>query len=173
MRIETPRLVIRSFEQDDARALLAVFGDEEVMRFGDGVKDIGWINAWIEEQRICVDGFVAWAVAEKPDDEVVGYCGLHCYPDINGRPEVELGYRLARSVWGRGLATEAAQAVMNHAVDELGLVRLVSLIDPGNTASINVARKLGLQFEKEIVLKGYTHPDHLYVTASVSNASVI
>jgi RimJ/RimL family protein N-acetyltransferase len=75
---------------------------------------------------------------------------------------VELGYRLTRASWGKGYATEAAGAVMEHAFTSLGLERLVSLIDPENIASLRVAQKLGMQFEREIILPGYSHPDHMY-----------
>ena len=89
-------------------------------------------------------------------------CGLTHFPDINGRPEIEIGYRLARAHWGRGLATEAARAVRDYAFDTLRLPRLIALIDPANTASIRVAEKLAMRHESEVVLPGYDHPDRVY-----------
>jgi RimJ/RimL family protein N-acetyltransferase len=66
--------------------------------------------------------------------------------------EVEVGYTLGRPYWGRGYATEAAGAVRDYALGELGANRLIALIIHGNTASENVARKLGLEYERDVLL---------------------
>ncbi|MDQ2691068.1 MAG: GNAT family N-acetyltransferase, partial [Chloroflexota bacterium] len=94
-----------------------------------------------------------------------GYCGLFYFPDVGGKPEVEIGYRLRRSAWGKGFATEAACAVRDFAFNSLGMQRLIALIDPDNIASIRVAEKLGMQYEKDIMLPGYTHPDRIYAVS--------
>lgn len=100
---QTPRLVLRQFEADDARALEQVFGDPEVMRYGPGVQDSAWVRAWL---RSCLQdlyprlGFGPWAVVERSTGAVIGYCGLFHFPDLGGRPEVEVGYCLARRWWG-------------------------------------------------------------------------
>jgi RimJ/RimL family protein N-acetyltransferase len=94
---------------------------------------------------------------------VIGYCGLFAFPDINGRPEIEIGYRLERAAWGNGYATEAACAVRDYAFAILQIPRLIALIDPANVASIRVAEKIGMRYEQEVLLPGYTHPDHVYV----------
>lgn len=143
-----------------------VFGDPEVMHFGDGVQTKEWVQDWL---HTCLEryhqtwGFGPFAVIEKRTQDVIGYCGLFFFPDINGRPEVEIGYRLARSAWGQGYATEAALAVRDLAFSTLSIKRLIAIIDPSNTASIRVAEKIGMRYEKEVMLKGYTHPDHVYV----------
>ena len=142
-----------------------VFGDPEVMRFGDGVQTREWVQAWL---RACLEryyqtwGFGPYAVVKKQDQHVIGYCGLFFFPDINGQPEVEIGYRLARSAWGQGYATAAASAVRDYAFHVLGIKRLIAMIDPSNVASIRVAQKIGMHFETEVLLEGYTHPDHIY-----------
>ena len=84
------------------------------------------------------------------------------FPDVNGQPEVEIGYRLARSAWGHGYATEAASAVRTFAFTTLGIRRLIAIIDPSNAPSIQVAKKIGMQYETEVMLESYTHPDHVY-----------
>jgi RimJ/RimL family protein N-acetyltransferase len=84
-------------------------------------------------------------------------------PDVAGRQEVEIGYRLARSAWRQGYATEAARAVRDYAFFTLGIRRLIALIDPENLASVRVAEKIGMRYEKEVMLEGYEHPDHVYV----------
>lgn len=161
---ETDRLILRHFHIRDLDALAGVFGDAEVMRFGPGPQDTAWVQEWL---RACLANYQAWgfgpyAVMEKHTRQTLGYCGLTYFPDLGRQPEVEIGYRLARAHWGRGYATEAAQTVRDYAFAVLGLPRLIAMIDPGNTASIRVAEKLGMHYENEIMLEGYTHPDHIY-----------
>ena len=85
------------------------------------------------------------------------------FSDVNGQPEVEIGYRLTRTMWGNGYGTEAACVVRDYAFESLALKRLIAMIDPDNFSSIRVAEKLGMHYEREIMLEGYTHPDHVYV----------
>jgi RimJ/RimL family protein N-acetyltransferase len=73
---------------------------------------------------------------------------------IDGREEVELGYRLIRSRWGKGLATEAAIATVHYAFEVLKLPRLISIIEPENHRSIRVAEKCGLVSRKEAKFHG-------------------
>lgn len=163
--LNTLRLELRHFHILDAAPMYQVFGDEQVMRFGDGAQTKEWVQAWLLtslERYYRTWGFGPYAVVERRSREVAGYCGLFYFPDINGQPEVEIGYRLRRSAWGQGLATEAAEAVRSYAFTTLGLERLISIIDPANTASIRVAEKIGMQYETELMLEGYTHPDHVY-----------
>ena len=78
----------------------------------------------------------------------MGRCGLLPWT-IEGQNEVEVAFALSKPYWGRGLATEAAQGIVQYAFDQLHLRRLVCLIEPENAASIRVATKLGMAFEKE------------------------
>jgi len=107
-------------------------------------------------------GFGPYAVMEQSSRAVIGYCGLFFFADVNGQPEVEVGYRLARAKWGHGYATEAAQAVRDYAFQTLGIKRLIAIIDPANHASIRVAHKLGIRCEQQVMFEGYTHPDDVY-----------
>ncbi|HSL30459.1 MAG TPA: GNAT family N-acetyltransferase [Anaerolineales bacterium] len=163
--LTTERLFLRHFHILDAEPLMAVFGDPEVMRFGDGVQTREWVRSWI---TTCLEryhqswGFGPYAVVEKQNQELLGYCGLFYFPDVGGQPEVEIGYRLRRSAWGQGFATEAAGVVRRYAFNTLGIERLIALIDPSNTGSIRVAEKIGMGYEKDVMLPGYTHPDRLY-----------
>lgn len=166
--VETDRLVLRHFRLDDGDDLDDVFGDREVMRFGPGVQSPRWVRAWL---RRCLEsyaerGFGPWAVVERNRSHVIGYCGLFHLADVDGNSETELGYRLKRPHWGLGYATEAARAVRDYGFAALGLPRLIALIDPGNRASIRVAEKVGMRFERAVMLDGYTHPDHVYAIAS-------
>ncbi len=164
--LETERLVLRQFCRSDDRAMNRVFGDPEVMRYGDGVQTEAWVRDWL---RQCVEtdypqrGFGPWAVVEKQGQETIGYCGLFDFPDVGGQPEIEIGYRLVRAFWGQGYATEAVLAVRDYGFETLGMSRLIAMIDPHNTASIRVAEKAGMYYEKDVMFAGYTHPDHVYV----------
>jgi len=165
----TERLLLRHLNILDEKSLYYIFCDAEVMRFGDGVQTKEWVYSWLQT---CFDwyykswGFGPYAVVTKNDQGVIGYCGLFYFPDLDGQAEIEVGYRLARSAWGKGYATEAATAVRDYAFETLGIKRLISMIDPSNTASIHVATKIGMQYEKDIMLEGYTHPDHIYSMSS-------
>jgi hypothetical protein len=162
---ETPRLVLRQFHRDDGEAMDAVFGDADVMQYGDGPKSSDWVRAWITrwiDERYPAWGFGSWAVVDKVRNTLIGYCGLSRFPGRCAADEAEIGFRLARAHWGRGFATEAARAACGHAFDTLGLPRIVALIDPANLASIRVAEKVGLMYERDAMLPGYDHPDWLY-----------
>jgi len=161
----TERLILRHFHILDAEAMYQVFCDPEVMRFSDGVQTKEWVQDWL---RTCLEryyqtwGFGPYALVESRSWDVIGYCGLFYFPDVNGEPEVEIGYRLRRSAWGYGYATEAAGTVRTFAFTTLGIRRLIAIIDPSNAPSIQVAKKIGMQYETEVMLESYTRPDHVY-----------
>lgn len=162
--LHTPRLLLRPVHPFDENALLVLFGDAEVMRYGPGAQNRAWVQQWLRDARESYQrwGFGPWAVVEKRRSAVIGYCGLFYFPDIAGQTEIEIGYRLVRAAWGQGYATEAALAVRDYAQSVLCLPRLVALIEPQNRASIRVAEKLGMRYEKDVMMEGYTHPDWLY-----------
>jgi RimJ/RimL family protein N-acetyltransferase len=154
---DAQRVFLRCFHVADLDAMAEVFGDPEVMRFGTGPQSRDWVQGWLcgcLEDYYRKWGFGLWAVVYKPDRRVIGFCGLTRFDDIDGQPEIEIGYRLARGFWGRGLATEAAKAVRDYASGVLVLPRLVSIIDPRNVASIRVAEKSGLRYEKDVIFRG-------------------
>jgi RimJ/RimL family protein N-acetyltransferase len=164
--LKTERLLLRHFHTEDLDQIhQQIFSDAEVMRFGDGPQTREWTHKWVEShiENYKTRGFGAYAVVEQDTSKVIGYCGLFLFPQIDGQSEIEIGYRLAHTKWGQGYATEAASAVRDFALNDLHLSRLVALIDPGNTASIHVATKLGMHYEKDVTLEGYDHPDHLYL----------
>jgi len=163
---QTERLLLRPFLSEDAEAMQAIFCDAEVMRFSSGIKTPEWIRDWIVRchEKYAAQGYGLWAVVERSSQCVIGYCGLTLFPDIDGDAEIEVGYRLARSVWRQGYATEAALEVRDHAFTALGIRRLIAIVDPENIASIRVAEKIGLHYEKDVMLAGYSHPDRIYAS---------
>jgi ribosomal-protein-alanine N-acetyltransferase len=96
-----------------------------------------------------------WATIYKENGKFIGRCGLLPW-SIDGRQEVEVAYTIARSYWGQGLATEAAEAILQYGFRQLNLSRLVSLIEPENAASQRVAEKIGMRFEKRVDEGEYT-----------------
>ena len=149
--IETERMLFREMNYDDAPNLLGIFSDSEAMRYYPRTKSLEETLDWIERNRASYHlwGFGLWIAMLKDSQEFAGQCGL-VMQRIEDVPEVEIGYLFLRKFWGRGLATEAAKAVRDYGFQKLEYDRLISLIDPGNAASIRVAERIGMKFEKEV-----------------------
>lgn len=94
-------------------------------------------------------GFCRWPVIDKANSAVIGFCGF--IPASDG---VEIGWRLAKEFWGRGLATEAARAVLKHGFETLGFQRIIATVQVPNLASIRVVEKLGLKPESKFHRNG-------------------
>ena len=104
----------------------------------------------------------AWAICAVDDPTLVGYCRLRGAAEWVEPGEVEVGYRLARHVWGRGYATDAALLARELAFTRFGAERLIAVIDPGNVPSIRVAQRLGMSPIRELMLPEYDHPDTVF-----------
>jgi ribosomal-protein-alanine N-acetyltransferase len=136
------RLLLRPFEPSDAPATHRVYSDEGVMRWvGTGPvvrpeQTEAMLAGYIEHQRRY--GFSFWAVIERDSGELIGDAGLYRRID-----QVELGYTLGRSHWGKGYGTEAAERCVREAFTTLELPQLEALVRPENDASVGVLRKLG------------------------------
>src|SRR6266446_8997118 len=151
----TSRLTVRPRTMGDLEVCMAMDCDPEVTRFLPGP----WADpiahrAFVEERIrhaypadmgywsiIAPEGFVGWILLAPLD--------LH-------GPEIEIGWRLVRAAWGRGYATEAARPVLDHALNTLGLPEVIADIDPANTASVNVASKLGFLPASSVPFHGRT-----------------
>lgn len=143
----TPRLLLRQFEPSDATAMSPILADSEVMRFSvSGPLDASAVSAWLGRvaDSYAIFGFGHWAVVRLEDERVLGFCGLSMQSLDDGR-HVEIGYRLACDAWGQGFGTEAARAVRDYGFQQLGLDRLIAIIDPANFKSQRVAAKLGMR----------------------------
>ena len=150
--IETPRLLLRSMREDDTDALLGIFADPRVMAsFGAEPFGVPEMERWVRRNLEHQDqhGFGLFSVILKDGGLLVGDCGLEVMK-VGGETAAELGYDVRSDHWGRGLATEAAIAVRDHAFSTLGLPRLVSLIRVGNHASRRVAEKVGMRLAETI-----------------------
>lgn len=144
--LETPRLRLRPWREDDLAALERLNGDPRFTRFlnaGGAVYPPGWTADKLARMRAEweVQGWGSWAVEERTTGGFVGRVGFQFHrfwPD-----DPELGWGVDPDVWGRGYATEAARAALAHAFGTLGFERVVSILHPKNTPSIRVAEKIG------------------------------
>jgi RimJ/RimL family protein N-acetyltransferase len=149
--VHTDRLTLRRWRAEDREPFAAINADPEVMRFigtgavlGRGLSDdlvARFEREWRER------GFGLWALSERDDDEqrLLGFCGLTVpmfLPSV--LPAVEVGWRLARSAWGHGYATEAARAAIAFGFAEHGVEEILAIVDPGNERSLRVCEKLGM-----------------------------
>jgi [ribosomal protein S5]-alanine N-acetyltransferase len=159
VELTTERLHLRPFTEADRLAIHAVYADPEVMRHvGHGAhrtieETVAALRVYGEvlERR----GFSFLAVTERDGGALVGDAGLYPLGE-----DVELGYTLARSAWGRGYATELGRALVAHAFEALGAPRVVAQVEPGNAGSRRVLEKLGMT-EREM-RTAYGRPHLLY-----------
>jgi RimJ/RimL family protein N-acetyltransferase len=151
--LETERLSLRRLVPDDLDELFELYGDPEMRRyFPEGTltyeetrEELRWfLNGHPEHPELGL-----WATIHRPTGRFIGRCGLLPWT-IEGRDEVEIAYMIAKPFWRQGLGREAARGILEYARAELGLSRLVCLIEPGNEASIGVARSIGMALEAEI-----------------------
>jgi RimJ/RimL family protein N-acetyltransferase len=156
--LETDRLVLRRFTEDDVDNLVELDGDPEVMRFINGGRPTP--REEVENEILPrflasyerYEGYGVWAAVEKSTGEFVGWFALHPTGD---RPpdEVELGYRLRRSAWGKGYATEGSRALVEKAFAELGARVVWAETMTVNTASRRVMEKAGLRYVRTFHLE--------------------
>lgn len=171
--VETERLVLRLLTLDDLDDLAALYRDPEVRRyFPDGTRTREQTREeleWIIDVYYGRYGYGLWATILKESGAFIGRCGLLPW-DIGGRTEVEVAYLLDKRHWGRGLATEAGRAIVDHAFATLAVDRLICLIDPANGASRRVAGRLGMTLLWSDYVDEYG-PAHVYAIRRPSSPS--
>lgn len=155
-RLETERLILRAFGEDDFEAYAPICADPEVVRYlGEG-KPLAEFEAWRQMAFSLghwqLRWYGLWAVEEKSSGRLVGRVG---FLNPAGWPGFELGWMLGREFWGRGFATEGARRALAFAFDEMGREHVISLIRPENKASIRVAERLGEKLEGRAELFGH------------------
>ena len=150
--LETKHIILRRFVMDDIDSLVKFYSDPDV------IKHIPDAPRNHEETRKELEWHVKghpkfpelglWATIYKETGDFIGRCGLIPW-SLDGQDEVEVAFALSKAYWGQGLATEAAQGIIQYAHETLKLRRLVCLIEEGNQASVKVAAKLGMSFERK------------------------
>jgi [ribosomal protein S5]-alanine N-acetyltransferase len=126
MFLKTNRLIIREFKASDLDDFAAIVADKEVMRFSlKGPLNKEEAQTYLQKRILdhySTHGYGLWALIHIIDQCLIGFAGL-MQQLIDSEPKVELGFRLAPSYWGQGLATEANLAIIQYAFTELGLKR--------------------------------------------------
>jgi len=150
--LETQRLLLRHIVMDDLDSLFAFYSDPDVVKYipdaprtyQEAKEELEWfMNGHPKFPELGL-----WATIYKETGQFIGRCGLLPWT-IDGQHEVEVAFALSKAYWGQGLATEIAQALVDYGFERLQLSRLICLIDHDNKASIGVATKIGMTFERE------------------------
>jgi RimJ/RimL family protein N-acetyltransferase len=150
--LETERLVLRTFREDDVPLIRSLNASPVVMQYLGGVMSAESSNKLAEdiERGFATHGIGKIAVERRSDRTFLGLCGLSresWYPD-----DLEVGWRLLPEHWGKGYATESAAAWIDHAFGEHRADRVISISDVPNARSIAVMKRLGFRFDHEATL---------------------
>ncbi len=143
--LETERLILRRQIIEDLDALWALYCDPEITKYipdaprsyEEAKEELEWfLNGHPKHPELGL-----WATIHKETGTFIGRCGLLPWT-IEGQYEVEVAYTLAQNFWGQGLATEAAQGILQYGFEKLNLSRMICLIEPENIPSQRVAEKM-------------------------------
>jgi RimJ/RimL family protein N-acetyltransferase len=152
---ETPRLLFRQLEPSDAAIMYPWLTDADIMRYMPSGQDFNReqvearINRYITHQQQY--GYSRGLMIDRTSGEAIGDAGLLYLPATK---EVELGYRLGKPWWGKGLATEAAIGWLDYAFNGLGLPEVIAFSHPDNVASVRVIQKSGFTFLRQDNIAG-------------------
>jgi RimJ/RimL family protein N-acetyltransferase len=152
--LETERLYLRQWVPEDWKRFKPLATDPRVLKY------IGTAEPWPDErirqfvrrgiEAAHTRGWLLWPVIHREDGVLIGFCGFGAaFP-----PDVEIGWRLLPAYWDRGLATEAATAVLRYGFGRFGFDRVISVAQPANRASIRVMEKLGMALERTFFHQG-------------------
>ena len=152
--VETERLYLRKFMLKDASALFKLNNNPNVLEYTGDVpfKNISEAENFIKNYtHYDTYNMGRWAVCEKRQGELIGWCGLKYHPNNDF---IDLGYRFFEKHWNQGYATEASKGVLSYAFNKLRIQNIYAYVDKRNKASISVAKKTGLHFYQEKIHEG-------------------
>lgn len=161
--VETDRLILREIILTDIEGMYELDSDPEVHKYlgNNPVKEkeevIEVIN-FIRQQYI-VNGIGRWAIIDKKTNDFIGWTGLKYVTELtnNHKNYYDLGYRLRKKYWGKGIATESAIASLDYAFDKLNAKEVYAMADCKNDDSNKILKKLGLNFIEKFELDGVEH----------------
>jgi len=173
MQLETERLILRSFREDDVDSMAQLLANPDFMR-----------SHWAflpSANRPLLSSRKSWAgiapasrrslpSSPRSEDAILGYCGFFYHPE-HGIEDIEIGYRLHPDHWNRGLITEAARAVCDHGFRDWKLSRVYLALPSKNIPSRHVAEKNGMKVEKKITFRGF--PTLVYAINSAGVAGEV
>jgi [ribosomal protein S5]-alanine N-acetyltransferase len=153
--LETNRLIIRPFTDDDLDRLIEMRADPDVNKYLGGTR-LQNPEAIAKRLKVYIStqekyGFSSCALIWKETGEMIGWGGLM---PLEESGEIEVGYGFIKEFWGKGLGTEMTRAWLDHAFGPAGLERVVAIAIPGNDASTHIMEKVGMRYEKNALHYG-------------------
>lgn len=149
--IETERLILRTWKEEDVEPYYLINQDPKVIEFLPKAmtkKEAKWFMSEMNQQFVDRN-HTFWAVEEKETQALIGFVGLNKpFWKSHFTPCVEIGWRLGSEHWGKGYATEGAKASLEYGWNTLGLTEIVSFTVPANSRSIRVMKRIGMQRDK-------------------------
>jgi RimJ/RimL family protein N-acetyltransferase len=161
--IETPRLILREFQLSDAEKMYELNSDPEVIKYtGDppfkSVEETrNFLSQYKDYQR---NGYGRWIMTLKETNEPIGWCGLK----LNEEGFVDLGFRLFRTYWNNGYASEAAQACLAYGFNTLDMNFIIGRVVSENKASVKALEKLGMKYWKNDICHGFEDARYYRIT---------
>ena len=167
--LETERLILRQWKDEDLTPFAKINADPEVMAYYPDILNEEESNAMADKIKdlITEHSWGFWAVETKQENNFIGFVGLHIPThDLPCTPCVEVGWRLAKEYWGKGYATEAARESLRFAFEELALGEVFSFASIANKKSWAVMERLnmndtGENFEHPILPAGHPFREHV------------
>jgi RimJ/RimL family protein N-acetyltransferase len=171
--IETDRLFLRELTEADHEYLCAILQDTAVMYAYEHAFSDEEVTAWFNKQieRYAKDGFGLWGVIHKESNAFLGQCGL-TVQTIDDKEYLEIGYLFKKEHWHNGYAAEAALGCKKYVFEQLKAEKVFSIIRENNTASQNVAKRIGMEKTGEVV-KHYYNMDMVHYIFQVTKSSSV
>ncbi|MCR6110538.1 GNAT family N-acetyltransferase [Bacillus sp. A301a_S52] len=153
--LETKRLLLRNIINEDAKNILHYMSDEDVMQYyglapfkslNDALDEISWYQTLLNKKT-----GIRWGITLKEKGIIIGSCGFHNIVLQHSRAEI--GFELSKEMWGKGIAHEAVEAIINYGFNQMDFQRIEALIEPPNLSSQRLVEKLG--FMREGLLRNY------------------
>lgn len=169
MEIETTRLILRPWGAGEEAFLAQFLQDERVMYAYEGAFSAEEVKNWLQwNLRLYQEkGYGLLAIVRKGDNKIIGECGL-TDQIVQDETYLEIGYHLIYDAWKNGYAIEAAKAVKEYALMQLGAKEVVSIVRDTNLASMNVAIRNGMLVKRRFI-KNYrtvVMPHYLFSTCT-------
>ncbi len=150
--VETDRLILREILSSDDQGMFELDSDPEVHKYvgqnpAKSIEECRKTIEYVREQYIS-NGIGRWAVVEKASNNFIGWSGLKILTEtVNKHTNFyDLGYRFSKKYWGKGFATESAQASLEYGIEKLKLKEIFAMTDPQNLASRKVLEKIGMKY---------------------------